>query len=590
MIMQLFVVIIIGAFSFWIVGTNKSTIRHTGDRDVLNIVYSIALYSTILLLAVNLNNKYILPFFDLNLISKLFDIPNSIILLHFFISIIVLVYSRFLFRTIYLAATSDRVIIHPILIFGAGEAGIITYNALTKDTKYNYDVVAFIDDNTNKVGKKINGIPILATTKITKAYIDGNNIKEVIISTNNIGSSRLIEITDQFLDFDIKIKTIPALSNWIDEGLSMSQIKDINIDDLLDRDVIDINNPIVKKEVENKIVMVTGAAGSIGSELCRQLINYPISKLILIDNSESSLYNLEQDLHLSGHSNFVAIVSDIRDKKNMQKLFSKLTPQKVYHAAAYKHVPLMEISPYEAVCVNILGTKNIADCSVEFGVQSFVMVSTDKAVNPTNVMGATKRAAEMYISYLSENKNNTKFTITRFGNVLGSNGSVIPLFKKQINQGGPLSLTHPEITRFFMTIPEACSLVLEAGTMGKGGEIYIFDMGNSIKIFDLAKRMIALSGLNYPNDIEIEIIGLRPGEKLHEELLANGENSQETHHDKILIAKNNSINFLKIKNIINTYLNEIEDLTNLKIVELLKLMVPEFISNNSKFEKLDDKK
>jgi FlaA1/EpsC-like NDP-sugar epimerase len=377
------------------------------------------------------------------------------------------------------------------------------------------------------------------------------------------------------------------LSKWIEGDLEANQIKQINIDDLLDREQIVIDNPIVQREVTDKVVFVTGAAGSIGSEISRQLATCNLKLLVLIDQAESPLYDLQQELLQIGVTNFTAIVADVRDENRMAEIFKEFRPQKVFHAAAYKHVPLMEESPYEAVKINICGTKIIADLSIKFKVERFVMVSTDKAVNPTNVMGATKKAAEMYISCLSNQKSKTKFTITRFGNVLGSNGSVIPLFKKQIEKGGPLTLTHKDITRYFMTIPEACSLVLEAGTMGVGGEIYIFDMGESVKIFELAKRMISLSGFKYPTDIDIKITGLRPGEKLYEELLANGEDTTKTYHKKILIAKTIEINNENIYKIIDFLFMNKQKLSNNEIVTKLKEIVPEYISNNSKFEILD---
>ena len=312
------------------------------------------------------------------------------------------------------------------------------------------------------------------------------------------------------LALGVKVKIVPPLSKWIDGDLEANQIKSVKIEDLLDRKPISIDNPIVQRDVNNKVILVTGAAGSIGSEISRQLSNYKHKHLVLIDQAESDLYDLQQELIQKDKENFTSIVADVRDKKRMSQIFEQYKPQKVFHAAAYKHVPLMEMTPYEAVKINIGGTKTIADLAIENNIERFVMVSTDKAVNPTNVMGATKRVAEMYISCLSNNKNhNTKFTTTRFGNVLGSNGSVIPLFKRQIENGGPLTVTHKDITRYFMTIPEACRLVLEAGTMGNGGEIYIFDMGKSVKIYNIAKRMIHLSGLNFPDDIDIKITGLR---------------------------------------------------------------------------------
>jgi FlaA1/EpsC-like NDP-sugar epimerase len=385
----------------------------------------------------------------------------------------------------------------------------------------------------------------------------------------------------------VEVKIVPPLSKWIGGALQFNQIRQVNIEDLLDREQISIDNPIVQREVRNKVVMVTGAAGSIGSEISRQLSLYDCQQLILLDQAESDLYNLQQELIQKGVSNFIAIVCDIRDQKRISKIFAKHIPDHVFHAAAYKHVPLMEESPYEALRINVCGTKNLADLAIKHKVERFVMISTDKAVNPTNVMGATKRIAELYIGAVSKQHPKTKFTITRFGNVLGSNGSVIPLFREQIKNGGPLTVTHKEMTRYFMTIPEACSLVLEAGTMGVGGEIYIFDMGESVEIFKIAKRMISLSGLKYPTDIDIQITGLRPGEKLYEELLAYGENTIKTYHEKIMIAKTHQDFNQKIGTTISALYKNVSSLTDMDLVKIMKNIVPEYKSNNSKFEKLD---
>ena len=339
-------------------------------------------------------------------------------------------------------------------------------------------------------------------------------------------------------------------------------------------------------EYDNQIIFITGAAGSIGSELVRKISEYQYKKLILIDSAESSLYNIEQELNRKGKSNFTAVVADIRDYNRMEQLFDLYKPKLVFHAAAYKHVPLMENNPYEAVSVNIIGTKNIGNLAVKHAVNKFILISTDKAVNPTNVMGATKRIAELYVNCL-KGKGQTKFITTRFGNVLGSNGSVIPLFKKQIEAGGPLTVTHREISRYFMTIPEACQLVLEAATMGHGGEIFVFDMGKSIRIYDLAINMIILSGLRFPEDIDIKITGLRPGEKIYEELLADGENTKSTYHEKIMIAKTKKINISEIENKIQNLCLVNTKIQNLEIVSLIKDIIPEYVSNNSAYEVLD---
>ncbi|WP_299666371.1 nucleoside-diphosphate sugar epimerase/dehydratase [uncultured Polaribacter sp.] len=576
---QLPIVIIISLISFLLVGSYKGIIRHTGTKDVFNVFFGVTIFSVFIGTLVVLNQ-----FLE---IYKGFTIPKSIILIHYLVSVFLLIISRYIFKAFYEVISTELKTITNVLIYGAGDSGMITYGALNRERGNNYDILGFIDDDLNKINKKIDRIKIYNASKIDKEFIENHDIDEIIISIQKIKPNRLLEITDQLLILGVEVKIVPPLSQWIEGDLQANQIKQINIDDLLGRETISINNPIVKREVANKIVLVTGAAGSIGSEISRQLANYNLELLILVDQSESSLYDLQQELLQSGENNFKALVADVRDFKRMQEIFEKYQPQKVFHAAAYKHVPLMENSPYEAVRINVCGTKNIADLSLQYKVERFVMVSTDKAVNPTNVMGATKRLAEMYIGCLSNKKSDTKFTITRFGNVLGSNGSVIPLFKKQIENGGPLTVTHKEITRYFMTIPEACRLVLEAGTMGDGGEIYIFDMGKSVKIFDMAKRMISLSGLKYPEDIDIKIMGLRPGEKLYEELLANGENTIKTYHEKIMIAKSPDIHYSEIKKQIIELTEKNATFTNYMIVELIKEIVPEYISNNSVYEKLD---
>ncbi|MFD0994143.1 polysaccharide biosynthesis protein [Tenacibaculum geojense] len=572
---------IVFSISFWLVGSNRGIIRHTGTRDAFNVFLGVTMASIAIMLMVAFNNVF--------KVFPSYTIPKTIILIHYFTTIFILVVSRFIFKSMYEIITSELNDITNVMIYGAGDSGLITYGALNRDTQNNYEVVGFIDDDSYKIGKKIDRIKIYSRKQITKEFVQRKNIKEIILSIQNIKSERLLYLTDQLIELGVQPKIVPPFSKWIGGDFEANQIKQVKIEDLLDREPIIIDNPIIKRDVTDKIILVTGAAGSIGSEISRQVSNYKHKLLILIDQAESPLYELQQELLRKGVKNFISIVSDIRDYERMEQIFLKYQPNKVYHAAAYKHVPLMESNPYEAVKINIGGTKNIANLSVKNNVERFVMVSTDKAVNPTNVMGATKRVAEMYISCLSKENHNTKFTTTRFGNVLGSNGSVIPLFKKQIENGGPLTVTHKDITRYFMTIPEACQLVLEAGTMGKGGEIYIFDMGKSVKIFEIAKRMIQLSGLSYPDDIDIKITGLRPGEKLYEELLANGENTTPTYHEKIMIAKTQEIDFSNVKTEIENLCVNNNQIDNLNTVKLIKKIVPEFKSNNSVYEKLDGK-
>ncbi|WP_299051349.1 nucleoside-diphosphate sugar epimerase/dehydratase [uncultured Polaribacter sp.] len=572
-------VVVFALISFLFVGSYKGIIRHTGIRDTFNVFIGSTLLCLIISLAVTFN-------FFLDLIDD-FYIPKSIIAIHYLVATFILILSRFVFKAFYEVISTELDTVNNVLIYGAGDSGIITFSALNRDTKHNYEVIGFIDDNKSKIGKKIDRVKIYNPDNINAKFIEKNNIDQVIISIQNIKPNRLLSITDKFIDLDVEVKIVPPLTKWIGGDLQANQIRQIKIEDLLDRAPIIIDNPIVQREVSNKVILVSGAAGSIGSEISRQLCSYNCKLIVLIDQAESPLYDLQQELIQKGITNFVAIVSDVRDRFKISRIFEKYKPQRVFHAAAYKHVPLMEKSPYEAIKVNVLGTKNLADLSIENNIERFVMVSTDKAVNPTNVMGASKRIAELYISCVSKNAKNTKFTTTRFGNVLGSNGSVIPLFKRQIENGGPLTVTHKKITRYFMTIPEACSLVLEAGTMGKGGEIYIFDMGKSVKIFEIAKRMIHLSGLKYPEDIDIKITGLRPGEKLYEELLANGENTTKTYHEKIMIAKSQEIDVSNIKEKIDHLSINFSKLNNSDLVLFMKELVPEYVSNNSEFEKLD---
>ncbi len=577
---QLPVITVLAAISFLIIGSHKGVIRHTGMRDAYNLFLAVTVLISL--------SGALMVSSRLSLIPELLNIPVSIICIHYLLNIIVLTVSRLVFKYCYHYVKSKLGDSSRVMIYGAGDSGLITLAAITNDSQKSVTVVGFIDDNPQKAGKTINGINVYRSKTITQSYIAKHNITEIIVSIPHIDKQRLSEISDNLLKLPVKVKIIPAINDWIDGKLNVSQIKQIQIEDLLDRAPIALENQNIKKELHDKVILITGAAGSIGSEIVRQASFYSYKHLVLVDQAESPLYDLQQELLSKGVSDFTPIVADIRDHQRIETIFERFRPNMVFHAAAYKHVPLMENNPCEAIKINVLGTRKLADLSSEFGVDKFVFVSTDKAVNPTNVMGATKRVAEMYIKCLHRTSN-TKFITTRFGNVLGSNGSVIPLFKKQIDKGGPLTVTHKDVTRFFMTIPEASQLVIEAGTMGNGGEIFIFDMGESVKIFDLAKKMIRLSGLNYPNDIDIEITGLRPGEKLYEELLADTENTLPTYHKKIMISKFDDADCPLV-------MDKIDDLCimNLfnqdhKIVSKLKEIVPEFISKNSTFESIDIK-
>lgn len=563
--------------SFLMVGSHKGIIRHTGLNDAYNVFLGATLLAFTLIAIVIVKRALE--------IYQNFTIPLGIIAIHYLLNIITLIASRFLFKRMYERLIVGQKSNKNIMIYGAGDSGLITYATITNDLNSKYNIVGFIDDNPSKHGKKFNRVKVYTPNTINDEFIKKKNISEIIISIQNIETLRLLEISDNLVSQNVKIKIVPPIEKWIDGDLDIKQIKEVNIEDLLNRSLIKVKNPILKKEFNDKTILITGAAGSIGSEIANQISKYNYKHLIILDQAESDLYDLQQDFNHNMVINFSTIITDIRNVERIESIFTENKIDIIFHAAAYKHVPLMENNPYEAVKVNVFGTKSLMDLAVKYHTQKFVMVSTDKAVNPTNVMGATKRVAEMYAKCLQE-KSETKFITTRFGNVLGSNGSVIPLFKKQIQQGGPLTLTHKDITRYFMTIPEACQLVLEAGAMGEGGEIFVFDMGESVKIFDVAKKMIRLSGFKYPEDIDIKIVGLRPGEKLYEELLSDGENTQPTYHEKIMIAQATKFNCKLISSKINT-LATLKETSKHIIVSQIKEIVPEYISQNSDFEKLD---
>ena len=577
--LQLPVIMVIGLLAFLVTGSYKGVIRHTGVRDIYNIFNAICLSSIITIFMVILNR-------EMNYMED-FTVPLSIIIIHSLLGFIALSASRYIFKAAYYNLVNQFKISKNVIIYGAGESGILTQNALASHSGGASKVVGYIDKDNEKVGKNINGVRVYGPQVLTDYFIKSHNITEIIFSIQNIDHNRLRELVEELVDFPVQVKIVPPIEDWINGELKISQIKQVQIEDLLDRVPINIKNNRIANELRDKVIFVTGGAGSIGSELVRQIANCEYKSLIVIDQAESALYDLQQELKQNGFHNFIPIVGDIRDKNRMSAIFQEYKPNLVFHAAAYKHVPLMEYNSYEAIKINVAGTKVIVDLSLANSVDKFIFVSTDKAVNPTNVMGATKRIAEMYIS-CAQQYNKTKFITTRFGNVLGSNGSVIPLFKKQIEKGGPLTVTHKEITRYFMTIPEAAQLVLEAGGMGQGGEIFIFDMGESVKIFDLAKNMIKLSGLKYPEDIDIKITGLRPGEKLYEELLANGEDTMPTYHKKIMISKSRELLYEETKSKINE-LCVSNMFFNENTIRLMKEIVPEYISNNSELCKLDKK-
>lgn len=581
--LPLFALFLINSLVF---GSYQGLVRYSGFGDIKKIGY-VCLGTFILAFMTKTSLDYFVPE---EIVHKLFLSHTEA----FFISMMVFItmtFSRLIIRRIYNENIGHKNENINTIIYGAGDAGIITKKALVQDTSCYYDIIAFIDDSNDKIGKTIDGIHVYKPSKIlNKEYIKQNKIKVIILALPSISSEKKKEIINDIINLGITIKSVPHINKWIDNNLTSKQIEDIKIEDLLGREPIVLGKENITEGLKNKVIMVTGAAGSIGSEICRQVLYYKPKKLILLDQAESPLYDIQFELRNNEpYSSFNIpmefVIGNVKDKVKMREVFSKYQPQIVYHAAAYKHVPLMEEFPYEAVFVNVLGTKNIADLAMEFEVEKFVMVSTDKAVNPTNVMGATKRIAEIYTQ--SRKSEKTAFVTTRFGNVLGSNGSVIPLFKKQLAYGGPLTVTDRNIIRYFMTIPEACSLVLEASVMGEKEDIFVFDMGEPVKIYDLAKKMIKLSG---KEGIEIEISGLRPGEKLYEELLSTKENTIPTEHEKIMRAKVCRYTQDEVNEKINTLIDLIPSCDNFMIVAQMKKIVPEFISNNSIYSSLDSKK
>lgn len=480
-----------------------------------------------------------------------------------------------------------------VILFGAGNMGHNTYNLLHLGSRNRYRVVAIVDDNPQRIGKHINGVPVRPLSQLSADLLSRiGGAQELIIAIDDVDPERLRRISNVAEKLPLKIKVIPPSSKYIEGAVAAQHIRTLKIADLLGRKAINIDNPVVLESLFGRTIMVTGGAGSIGSELVRQIARSSCKKLIIVDQAESALYDVQQELKYINQPGIIKpIVGDVRDAVFMEALFAAERPDVIFHAAAYKHVPLMEDNPYEAVWTNVVGTRVVAQLADKYRVEKFVMVSTDKAVNPTNVMGATKRIAEVYVAALN-GKSKTSYIVTRFGNVLGSNGSVIPLFERQIKEGGPLTITHPDITRYFMTIPEACQLVQEAAVMGKGGEVFVFDMGRPVRIMELAKKMIALKGLQYPLDIDIKIVGLRPGEKVFEELLANGENTIKTYHEKIMIAKVNTSDlperYRQIEELCAYIKSARASYCNLDLVSKIKEIVPEFKSQNSQFTILDD--
>ncbi len=582
----------INCIVFFNVKTYAGIVRYTSAQDSFRILFSISVSNLFFVLC----NLFLLSFNKEPLIS------NVIVVITGLCSFVLLITYRVLVKYFFMYIKNMKLDKRRVIIYGVGETGIATKRTLDTDTSVNMSVVAFVDNDPRKKGKVVESVKIYHSDDLQQ-IIELEKIDDLIFAAPRIPTVEKNRIVDLCLDHSVKVLSVPPVRTWVNGSFKTNQIKKIKIEDLLEREPIELEDSLLNKEIKGKRILVTGAAGSIGSEIVRQLTKFEPQLIILNDVAETALHELQLELQDNNlFANFIAYIGDVKNELRMDHLFETFKPHFVYHAAAYKHVPMMENNPSESICTNVGGTKNITDLSVKHHVEKFVMVSTDKAVKPTNVMGASKRIAEMYVqsyaNYIDEHnataKNGTfiktKFITTRFGNVLGSNGSVIPRFKAQIQKGGPITVTHPDITRFFMTIPEACRLVLEAGTIGNGGEIFIFDMGKSVKIVELAKKMIRLSGLIPNQDIKIEFTGLRPGEKLYEELLNDLENTIPTHHHKIMVAKVRVYDYAKVSEQVTSIIQIACAYKDNEVVRLMKDLVPDFISKNSIYESLDQKR
>ena len=546
--------------------------RYININDILKLLTGIILSSLIF-------------FIYAHNFEKNFEINH---LLLFFFSFSFLVSYRVFIKILFSRANKTTEHVNNIMVFSAGNSGIITKRAFYNSPEYK--ILGFIDDDKYKIGKTLDGVPVFKLGDKLNKFIVENNISRLIISTDKISANRQSLIFKYFKDLNIQLFNLPPVKSWINGMPNISRLKEIKIEDLLSRGLIKIDNKLNNIHYNQKSILVTGAAGSIGSEIIRQIIKFKPAQIILLDNAETPMFHIKQELDLvSDKIETVYYLNSVSDKKMLETIFSKHKIDVVFHAAAYKHVNMMEANPRSSIINNVYGVKLIIDFSIQYNIKKFVLISSDKAVNPTNVMGASKRICELYLaSQISDLKNNTNFIITRFGNVLGSNGSVVPIFEEQIKKGGPITITHPEIERYFMTISEASQLVLEAGTMGKGGEVFVFDMGDPVKIIDLAKNMIIQKGLKVGQDVDIKFTGLRPGEKLYEELLLDSEKLLKTYNDLIFIAKKDIVD--------KEFANTIDDLIdvafssfdNYEIVSLMKKIVPEYISNHSEFQILDN--
>jgi FlaA1/EpsC-like NDP-sugar epimerase len=576
----------VNIFFFWLFRTYAGIIRHSSYIDAIKLLFS--------------QTAVLVFFLFFNYLFEVYFKEKAFLNTALFINIVLSFCGLFLYRVVvkqtfelYFIEKNDNKLIKT-LIYGTDANAISIANALKFETPSRFKILGFVDRNNQNASKRMLDLPILVLRKKLPSLMRSIGAEAVVIADKSLSKEEQLVIIDQCIEFNFKVYTIPTISDWEDQKEISQKVKNIQIEDLLERDPIVLDNISISKQLKGQTILITGAAGSIGSEIVRQVLSFEPKKVIILDQAETPLHHISLEVEsIKSRTIIHTVIADIRNRAAIEKVFKMYHPQMVYHAAAYKHVPLMEENPSQAIITNVKGTKNLADLACEYGVNKFVMISTDKAVNPSNVMGASKRIAEKYVQSLHlKCKENiglyaTKFITTRFGNVLGSNGSVVPLFSKQIADGGPVTITHPDIIRYFMTIPEACQLVLEAGSMGNGGEIYIFDMGKPVKIIDLARKMIKLAGFVPERDIKIKIVGLRPGEKLYEELLNDTSKTLATYHDKIMIAQEIQEEFVDLHTDIEELIGIAVFFDNDDIVAKMKKIVPEFISMNSTFEVLD---
>jgi FlaA1/EpsC-like NDP-sugar epimerase len=550
-------------------------LRHTTIIDIFYVLISTS-FSVIASLSITFLSRKIGWYDYLN-------IPISIILIHYVTITLLLFFIRIIIKIVFQSITTTTGEKKKVFIFGAGAMGVIVKRLIQSDVKSEYKIAGFFDNDKKLQGKKINGIPVYNPQILSADFLQKHNFGILIFAIKEILPLEKCEIIKAALALGLEVRETPPIDNWLNGKLQFNQIQKVKLEDLLGRDPIQLNMERIRMGLTGKVILITGAAGSIGSEMVHQMSCFNIKKLVLIDQAETPMFELANELrNMFSNLSFQILLADASNAEKMESVFQEFHPEIVFHAAAYKHVPMMEDNPHEALRVNVGGTGIITELAIKYKVQKFIMISTDKAVNPTNVMGASKRLCEMIIQSKAQRKGiKTQFVITRFGNVLGSNGSVIPIFTRQIEAGGPITVTHPEIMRYFMTITEACQLVLEAGFMGKGGEIYVFDMGKPVKIKDLAQQMIRLSGLIPQKDIKIVYTGLRPGEKLFEELLTINECTLATHHPKIKIAKLKDIDNLKFISKIDEILRDLYSFTKREIVDFFIKFVPEFSIVNS---------